>query len=225
MARKTKKRRTPAQIRATKKLVALNKKRRLGKKVTRKKRAVVVTPKKKRRSTIIAKKRRKTTSTQPRKYVRRKKIMAKKRRTRNTTKSDFTGTIINGAIAGAGAISGSMATNAIGKILNLNTPQQRNVLNLGLAFGAAYFLPKVIGKEPARSLSDGMFAIAMASLAQTALGKNLISLGEDPVINQYGLSAIETPLIEDDYSDFGAIIEPDYEETDYELGQEDYIMS
>lgn len=198
-----KKRRSPAQIRATKKLVALNKRRRkkpvkrktsakrktAAKRVVRRK-AVKRNPTRKKRRTIMAKKR-----SYKKRYTPHKRSYKRKRRNPTGKIADIA---INGAIAGVGAVSSLFISKQVSKLVG-GSQVTRNLVNLITAVGVGWIAEKYVGGERGKALSHGAVASVVLTIINNSLGLNLLRgdyYGQDEVdeiIESIDVDGITTP--------------------------------
>lgn len=148
-----KKRRTPAQIAATKKLVALNRKRR--KKVNPKRSAKVMAKKRKRRV--------------------RKSYTPKKRyrRRRNPGGDKIIDIALKGAVGGVGTILNGYITQFVSRAIGGvggGSPIVKNVVALATSILGAWGVKKFVKGAYGEALSIGMVAGSVVTISQNAFG-------------------------------------------------------
>lgn len=199
MARK--KRRTPAQRRATAKLVALNKRRRkkparrvVKRKATRKKVATkkrVLRRKPVRRKKIVAARRRATRRKPVRRKTRRRRSTTVTTKVRSNPPRRFTmkniiGEVQQGAIDAAGVVVGKAATRIVANFVPI--PKEGMMMNFvvqaGSAIAVGMVARMVVSRDMARMIIAGGFAAPVESFARgipfigPMLGDDYLELGE-----------------------------------------------
>lgn len=166
-----KKRRSPAQIRATKKLVALNKKRRAAKK---RKSNPSVKPKRRRvtqkRRPIMAKKRR---TTRKRRYTPVRRARKRTYRRRKNPTINFMDIIQSSIMSGIGGLGVLFGSNAIAKALGLQKDNQKNLISLSLAVLAGVMLPRYMKGGQADSIANGAMAVVWLKFIKNFLPENM----------------------------------------------------
>lgn len=174
-----KKRRSPAQVRATKKLIAYNKAKR-----RKKNPAIMSVIKRKKRSNPMVmtkriKRRPRRSMNEPiTRYVYK---YAYKRRKKNPAGVNFLDIIQSSVLAGIGGMSVLAISNMLSNMIDIKTDKQKSLIRLITSLLFGYVTPRMMRKDQSDALFSGAMAITWVSFIKTIMpvnAQNYFMLGD-----------------------------------------------